>query len=174
MAKSFQREKPPARVNLFLEVETGDAKEKVELPFRMLMVGDYTAREEETPVEDREIINVNSNNFDSVMESMDLELEYTVPNRLKGGDEEIKVELEFENMESFHPEQVANKVPAMNRMLAMRNLLQDLRNRVVSMSQFRRQLEEIVKDKDALGKLAGELDKFIAREDSAGNADTDE
>jgi type VI secretion system protein ImpB len=174
MPKSFQKEKPPARVNLFLEVETGGAKEKVELPFRMLMVGDYTAREEETPVEDREIINVNKNNFDSVMESMDLELEYTVPNRLKGGDEAMEVNLEFENMDSFHPEKVAEQVPAMHRMLAMRNLLQDLRNRVVSMSQFRKQLEKIVQDREALGKLADELDKFIAREASDGGAETEE
>ena len=174
MAKSFQKEKPPARVNLFLEVETGGAQEKVELPFRMLMVGDYKARKDETPVQDRENINVNKNNFDSVMESMDLSLEYTVPDRLKGGEDEIKVDLAFENMDSFHPEQVAKQIPAMNRMLAMRNLLQDLRNRVVSMSQFRRQLEEIVKDREALEKLAGELDKFIAQEASGGEPEGEE
>jgi len=162
MARSFQKEKPPARINLFLEVQTNGALKKKELPLRMMMMGDYTGRDEETPLEDREAININKDNFNSVMNSMDLDVEYTVPDRLKGGDEEMAVNLKFDNMKSFRPEQVAKQVPELNRMLAMRNLLQDLRNRVVSMSQFRKQLEEIVKDKDALEKLAGELDQFVA------------
>lgn len=163
MARSFQKEKPPARINLFLEVETNGAMKKKELPLRMLMVGDYTGREDDTSLEDREIININKDNFNSVMNSMDLNVEYTVPDRLKGGDEEMKVNLSFDNMNAFHPEQVAKQVPELNRMLAMRNLLQDLRNRVVSMSQFRKELEKIVKDKDALDKLANDLDQFVTR-----------
>ena len=165
MAKSFQREKPPARINLFLEVQTNGALKKKELPLRMMMLGDYTGREDDRALEDRESININKDNFNSVMKSMDLNLGYTVEDRLKEGDEEMKVDLNFENMKSFHPEQVAKQVPELNRMLAMRNLLQDLRNRVVSMSQFRKQLEQIVKDKDALEKLAGELDKFVASDE---------
>lgn len=161
MAQSFQKEKPPARINLFLEVQKGDAMQKVELPLRMLMLGDYTGREDDVPVEDREIINVNKDNFDSVMRSMDLGLELNVPNRLKPGEEEMKVNLKISNVNDFHPEQVARQVPELNRMLAMRNLLQDLRNRVVSMGQFRKQLESIVHDKEALDRLAGELDKFV-------------
>lgn len=168
MAGSFQKEKPPARVNLFLEVEKGDAKEKLELPQRMLMVGDYTGREDNTPVAEREVININSDNFESVMDSMDLEAEFTVPNRLKpDSDDELKVNLEFDSMKSFSPEEVAKQVPELNRLVAMRNLLQDLRNRVVSMSQFRKQLESIVKDKDALDKLTQELDRVVARDPSS-------
>jgi len=167
MARSFQKEKPPARINLFLEVETNGAMKKKELPLRMLMVGDYTAREDSTSLEDREIININKDNFNSVMNSMNLDVEYTVPDRLKGGEEEMKVNLKFDNMNAFHPEQVAKQVPELNRMLAMRNLLQDLRNRVVSMSQFRKELEQIVKDKDALDKLASDLDQFVARSEGS-------
>ena len=167
MAQSFQKEKPPARINLFLEVDKGDAKEKLELPQRMLMVGDYTGREDDTPVSEREIVNINQDNFGSVMESMDLEAEYTVPNRLKGdSDEELKVHLQFDSMKSFSPEEVAKQVPELNRLVAMRNLLQDLRNRVVSMSQFRKQLEGIVKDKEALAKLTEELDQVVAKDGS--------
>ena len=168
MAQSFQREKPPARINLFLEVQKGDAKEKLELPFRMLMVGDYTGKDDGTPLEDREIININKDNFDSVMESMDLGAEFTVPDKLKGGDDEMKVDLKFKNMKSFRPEEVAKQVPELNKMLAMRNLLQDLRNRVVSAAQFRKELEKIVKDKDALEKLAGELDQYVTKGDAGG------
>lgn len=165
MSQSFQREKPPARINLFLDVLKGDAKEKVELPLRLLVTGDYKGKKDETPLEDREITNINNENFDAVMKSMDLGTELTVPNKIKGGDEEMKVDLKFEDLKDFTPEEVAKQIPELNRALAMRNLLQDLRNRVVSMGQFRRELEAIVKDKDALEKLAGELDKFVAKGD---------
>lgn len=170
MSKSFQKEKPPARVNLFLEVLKNGAQEKVELPLRMLMVGDYLGREDETPLDDREITNVNSDNFNAVMKSMDLRVETVVPDTIRGGDEEMKVDLEFEHIDDFHPEQIAKQVPQLTKMLAMRNLLQDLRNRVVSMGDFRRQLEAIVQDEESLAKLTEELDQFVTPDAAKGPA----
>src|SRR5690606_6810173 len=168
MAQSFQREKPPARVNLFLEVAKGDAQEKIELPMRLMVMGDYKGRADDTPLADREILNLNKDNFESVLKSMDVTLEYTVPDTLKGGeDDEMKVELDIDSMKSFDPEEVAKQVPQLNRMLAMRNLLQDLRNRVVSANDFRKQLESIVTDEAALEKLAAELDQFVQKDDDA-------
>ena len=164
MAQSFQREKPPARVNLFLEVSKGDAQQKIELPMRLMVLGDYKGRPDATPLAEREVINLNKDNFEDVLKSMDAKLEYTVQDTFKGGDEEMKVELDIESMKSFDPEEVAKQVPQLNRMLAMRNLLQDLRNRVVSANEFRKQLEKIVKDEAALEKLAGELDQFVSKE----------
>lgn len=173
MAQSFQKEKPPARINLFLEVLKGDAKAKMELPHRSLVMGDFTGKKDETSLDDRELINVNKDNFESVMKSLDLQLEMAVKNRLKGGeDDEMKVDLKFKDMNSFRPEEVARQVPELNRLLAMRNLLQDLRNRVVSTSQFRKELERIVKDKDSLAKLTGELDRLI-KKDAPGDAPQD-
>lgn len=174
MAGSFQKEKPPARVNLFLEVYKGDAKEKVELPLRMLMVGDYKGRPDDTPLSERELLNINKDNFEDVMGSMDLSAEYVVKNTIKGGDEDMKVNLNFEDLDSFNPEEVAKQVPELNKLVAMRNLLQDLRNRVVSLSQFRKELEKIVKDKEQLKKLSGELEKFVAREEEAAEAADEE
>ena len=171
MAQSFQREKPPARVNLFLEVSKGDAQEKIELPMRLMVLGDYKGRPDATPLAEREVINLNKDNFEDVLKSMDAKLEYTVPDKLKGGDAEMKVDLDIESMKSFDPEEVAKQVPQLNRMLAMRNLLQDLRNRVVSANDFRKQLEKIVKDEAALEKLAGELDQFVQKEEKDGDAE---
>lgn len=180
MADSFQKEKPPSRINLFLELQEGEAKEKVELPMRLLVLGDYTGREDETPVEEREVVNINSNNFESVMKSKDLSMEYTVDNKLDEDGESLNVDLSFENMDSFSPENVARQVPELRRMVAMRNLLQDLRNRVVSTSEFRKQLEAIVQDESALSKLAEELQKIVtsneegAAEEGAAEDDSDD
>ncbi len=168
MAQSFQREKPPARVNLFLEVDKGDAQEKIELPMRLMVMGDYKGRPDDTPLSERELINLNKDNFEDVLKSMDVKLQYTVPDELSDSDDaEMKVDLDIDSMKSFSPEEVAKQVPQLNRMLAMRNLLQDLRNRVVSANDFRKQLEGIVKDEAALASLAAELEQFVQTDDPA-------
>ena len=171
MAQSFQREKPPARVNLFLEVAKGDAQEKIELPMRLMVLGDYKGRPDDTPLAEREVINLNKDNFEDVLKSMDAKLEYVVKDTMRGGDEEMKVDIDIDSMDSFSPEEVAKQVPQLNRMLAMRNLLQDLRNRVVSANDFRKQLEQIVKDEGALEKLAAELDQFVPKEEKGSDED---
>ena len=171
MAQSFQREKPPARINLFLEVATGDAQEKLELPLRLLVMGDYSGREDSTPVADREILNLNKDNFETVLKSMDIKLDYSVPDTLKGGDEDMKVILDVDSMKSFSPEEVAKQVPQLNRMMSMRNLLQDLRNRIVSLPEFRKQLEKIVQDDASLEQLAAELEQFVTSEEEGGSSE---
>lgn len=174
MAKSFQHEKPPSRVNLFLEVATGDAKEKIELPLRMLVMSDLTGEASDTPVEDREIISVNKNNFQDVMRSFDLGLKYTVENKLTG-EGEIEVDLDFDDLDSFRPEQVARQVPELSRLLAARNLLQDLRNRMISMGEFRKKLEQVIADESMREELLGELDQVIASDtDEEAAADAEE
>jgi type VI secretion system protein ImpB len=174
MAKSFQREKPPARVNLFLDVDDGGAAKKKELPLRTLVLGDYTGREDTTPVEERKPININKDNFEDVLKSLDVGAEFDVKDHLRGGDEdEIHVNLKFDSMKAFKPEEVAKSVPATARLLAMRNLLQDLRNRVVSTSDFRKQLDAIVKDPEALKELQDNLDQLMPPDAADGASDDD-
>lgn len=161
MAESFQKEKPPARINLFLEVQKGGAKKKMELPLRLLVAGNFTSKDADIPLTQREKLNINKDNFQDVMKSSDLGLQMTVQDKLKGGDAEMKVDLKFTDLKSFHPEEVAKQVPQLTRLLATRNLLQDLRNRIISINDFRKELERIVKDKSSLAKFSEELDKLV-------------
>ena len=163
MSQSFQHEKPPARVNLFLEVAKGDAKERVELPMRMLVMGDFTGREDGTPLEDREVINLNKDNFESVLSSQELGVKTAVPNTLTG-DGDLAVDLTFDSMKAFEPDQIAKQVPELSRLLATRNLLQDLRNRLISAADFRKQIESVINDPEARDQLLAELDTIIQDE----------
>jgi type VI secretion system protein ImpB len=86
--------------------------------------------------------------------------EFMVPDRQHDG-EEMKVGLKIESMADFHPERVARQIPQLARMIGARNLLQDLRNRVISTSEFRKGLEKIVRDPAALDELIGELDRVV-------------
>jgi len=166
MAQSFQKEKPPARVNLFLEVQKGGAQQKVELPLRMLVMGDFTGKESGVALDDREKININKDNFEAVLNSQNVKLDMNVPDTLRGGDEEMKVHLDIENMGDFNPENVAKQVPQLERLLATRNLLQDLRNRIISVADFRKKLESVIKDPEALKQLDEELKKIVPGSDA--------
>lgn len=165
MAKSFQHQKPPSRIDLTLDVATGDAREKVEIPLRLLVMSDLTGEKEDTPLAEREVVSVTDKNFDDVMESYDLDLECVVPDKLRG-EGDMKVELEFDDLDDFEPEQVAQQVPELSRLLAARNLLKDLRNRLISMREFREQLEEIITDEESRKELLGELKNVVPEENS--------
>jgi type VI secretion system protein ImpB len=81
--------------------------------------------------------------------------------------------LDFENLDSFEPEAVAQQVPELSRLLAARNLLKDLRNRLISMGEFREQLEAIISDEAAKEELLQELEEIVPEEENAG-AETEE
>ena len=44
---------PKERVNIVYKPATGNAQEEVELPLKIMMVGDYTLRSDDTPLENR-------------------------------------------------------------------------------------------------------------------------
>jgi len=163
MSKSFQHQKPPSRVDLTLDVATGDASEEVEIPLRLLVMSDLTGKKEDATIDEREIVNITDSNFEEVMESYDLGLEYTVPDKLTG-EGQLTVDLEFDTLDSFEPEAVAQQVPELSRLLAARNLLKDLRNRLISMGEFREKLEDIISDEETRQELLDELEQIVPEE----------
>jgi type VI secretion system protein ImpB len=158
--KSFQDEIPKSRVQIKYKKATDGATQETELPLRMMLVGDYTGRKDATPLEQRKKLNVNKDNFEAVLKDQKLGLDLVVPNTLSGqpGDE-MAVKLKFESMKDFDPEAIARQVPELNSLLQLRELLTDLKARVVTNKDFRKALEAIVKDKTKLEALIAELDK---------------
>ena len=73
---------PKERVNIVYKPATGDAKEEVELPLKVLVMGDFTQASDETPVEDRKAINIDKDNFNDVLNSYNIKLESVVDNKL--------------------------------------------------------------------------------------------
>jgi type VI secretion system protein ImpB len=160
MAGSFQNEIPPARINLKLDVGKGNAKKKIELPLKMLVMGDFSFKQRDERIADREKISINKENFTQIMESMDLSLKYNVENKITGtGD--VPVDMKIKNMDSFKPENVAKNVPALSKMLAARNLLKDLKSNLLDNREFRKRLEGIIKDPDSMKSLQEELKKLV-------------
>lgn len=162
---SFQNEIPAARINLKLDVGKGSAKKKMELPLKMLVLGDFSFKKRTQRVAEREKISINKNNFGQVMESMGLKLNYTVENKLTGSGD-LPVDLSVKSIDSFKPENVAKNVPELSRLLAARNLIKDLKSNLLDNREFRKRLEDIIKDPVAAKALQEQL-KLIVPEEKA-------
>lgn len=157
--RSFQNEIPPSRVNIRYVKYTGGAQEKVELPLKLLLLGDYTLRPDDTPLEERKKISINKDNFESVMKEQKLSLDLLVPNRLGGGAEDLEVRLRVDSLQAFSPDALAKSVPELAKMLEVRELLSDLKARVITNRNFRLALEKIVKDPGQVESILKELDR---------------
>ena len=169
MGTSFQNEIPPARINLKLDVGKGDAKKKIELPLKLLVAGDFSGKKQDKRVGDREKVAVDKNNFTQVMESMDLNLNYAVDNKLSDEGGSIPINLNIKDMNSFKPENVAKDVPQLSRLLAARNLIKDLKSNLLDNREFRKRLEKIINDPEAAKALQEQL-KALVPDKKSGDA----
>lgn len=154
---SFQHEIPKSRVSITLDLHTGGARKKVELPLKLLVAGDYSAGKEQAPLAERKKINIDKNNFDAVLSDLAPELKVNAGNTLAEDGSELPVALSFRSMKDFEPEQVAAQIPELQPLLAMRNLLRDLKSNLLDNGTFRREFEKILKDHALSRRLRGEL-----------------
>ena len=70
---------PRERVNVTFTPNTGDVQQDVELPLKLVVLGDFTQRQDERSIEQRKPITVDASNFDDVLAKQELSLAFTVP-----------------------------------------------------------------------------------------------
>jgi type VI secretion system protein ImpB len=161
---SFQNEVPKARVNIKLDLHTGGAQKKIELPLKLMVMGDYSNGREQRPLSERDKVGIDRNNFDSVLAEYAPEVKLVASNTLADEAGEIPVELSFGRMKDFEPEQVARQIPQLRALLAMRNLLRDLKSNLLDNATFRQELERILMDESLSDELRGELAALTAQQ----------
>lgn len=164
MADSFQNEVPRARINLKLDLHTGGANKKTELPLKLLVAGDFSHGQESAPLSERKKVNVNNNNFDSVLFKYSPKVNLTVKNTLVDDGSEDNISLTFQDMKDFTPEQVSRQIPQLKAMLSMRNLLRDLKANLLDNQAFRKELEKILLDPALSANLRAELSALTPKQ----------
>lgn len=148
---------PKERVNITYQSATsGDAQ--VELPFKILMLGDYTGRPDDTPLEDRKPISVDKDNFNDVMRDQRLSVDANVPNTLSGeAGAEMSVHLAFRSLADFTPDGIVEQVPELRKLLELRAALSALKGPLGNIPAFRKRLQAILADPSARDRLLAEL-----------------
>ena len=149
---------PKERINIVYSPATGDAKEEVELPLKLVVLGDFTGRQDDTPLEDRKKINVNKDNFGDVMKQQKLGVDINVADRLSGEqDGEMSLSLKFESLKDFSPEELVRQVPELSKMLELREALTALKGPLGNVPAFRKMIQSALGDDEAREKLLKEL-----------------
>ncbi|MGK3144543.1 type VI secretion system contractile sheath small subunit, partial [Pantoea sp. C2G6] len=95
MADSFQNEVPKARINLKLDLHTGGASKKTELPLKLLVAGDFSNGQASDSISERDKVNVNKINFDAVLSEYSPKVNLSVKNTLAGDGSEENISLVF-------------------------------------------------------------------------------
>ena len=151
---------PKERVNIVYTSDTGGAQEQVELPLKQLVLGDFTLREDDTPLEDIKPIRVDKDNFSDVLKGQNLSLQLNVANRLSENaaeDKQLPITMRFQSLRDFEPDAIVNQVPELQKLIALRDALKALKGPMGNLPEFRKQLQSLMNDEGARERLLAEL-----------------
>ncbi|MCP4095997.1 MAG: type VI secretion system contractile sheath small subunit [Planctomycetaceae bacterium] len=147
------------RVHIKYEVDTGGAQIKVDLPFVIGVMGDFSGdpRGEMKSLDDRNFTQIDRNNFDEVLRKLKPGLDLRVENTLSEDESELAVQLDFESMDDFDPTNVAKQVPALKSLLDTRGKLRDLITKIDRSPELEELLTKVLQNQDDLDKLASDI-----------------
>ncbi len=156
--QKISRIRPP-RVHISYEVETGGAIEMKELPFVVGVLGDFSGKPVDPlpRVRDRKFVEIDRDNFDGVLAGMKPRLQMGVENKLNDSGGKIAVELNFNSMEDFEPDQVVQQVEPLRRLVEARRNLSDLLAKMDGNDKLGELLEDVLNNADAQKQLGDAL-----------------
>ena len=162
----------PPRVQITYDVEIGDAVEVRELPLLVGIMSDLSGKSEieKTKVKDRKFIDLNPENFNEVLESIEPRVNYAVPNKLTDEGGRLGVDLKFKHMNDFDPLNVVKQIPALRKLFEVRGNLVDLLSKLDGNEELDEMLMSIVQNTPELEEIkAAVTEAEVEGEDSEGD-----
>ncbi len=156
--QKISRIRPP-RVHISYEVETGGAIEMKELPFVVGVLGDFSGKPVDPlpRIRDRKFVEIDRDNFDAALAGMKPRLSYGVENKLSGDGSKLGVELNFRSLEDFHPDQVAQQIEPLRKLVEARRNLSDLLAKMDGNDKLGELLEDVLNNADSQKQLGDAL-----------------
>jgi len=133
------------RLRLVYRTEAAGRQSDVELPFRMLVLGDFTRDARAGFEGDNAPIALPARDLDPVLAKLAPRLKLQVQNTLtEGADAPLEVELEFQSLADFAPDRLIRRVPELNALLELRTLLWRYRERGANLRQIAADVQELL------------------------------
>lgn len=174
--KFIKRNRPP-RVQISYE-DPYNAEKQVELPFVMGVMADLSGNNsqvEKPAMKDRKFSNVDMDNFDAYMESIEPSVTFRTKNVLgEETGEQIGVNLTFKKMDDFSPGAVARQVPAMRALLEAREQLANLQRYMDGKVAAEDQLKKLLSNPDMMKALKEKREAALAANPKPDGAAEDE
>jgi type VI secretion system protein ImpB len=146
------------RVHITYDVEIGGAIELKELPFVVGVLADLSGKPEEPlpRLKDRKFVEIDRDNFNKVLAATKPRLAYQVDNTLQNDGSKLFVELKFNDIDDFVPDQVVKQVEPLRKLLEARERLEHLVSKIDGNERLDQVLQDIVSNTDALKQIQSE------------------
>ena len=155
MQQKLGRVRAP-RVRITYDVETGGGMEAKEIPFVVGVLAPLSGQPQEPlpRLKERKFVEIDRDNFNSVLEGMKPRLNLRVENKLSRDGSRLGVELRFASLDDFHPERVALQVEPLRKLVEVRRRLSDLLGKLDGNDRLDELLQKVVVSPESL-KLIG-------------------
>jgi len=158
---AIQDEIPKSRLTLRYKTEIHGQPEDVTLPLRMFVEGDFSlgnSKDRKVDLEERRLRNLDGTNTDAVMKDMGMSLQFAVANKIDPeASDDMNVEIPIDGMRAFSPDHIAKQVPKLRGILQMKKLLEEVISNVDNRKEFRKLLNELMGNEEALAKMLEQL-----------------
>jgi type VI secretion system protein ImpB len=146
------------RVQITYDVEVGDSIESKEIPFVVGVLGDFSGKPDEPlpKLKDRKFVEIDRDNFNKVLEGSKARVAFRVDNKLANDGSQLNVDLRFKTMDDFSPENVAEQITPLKKLLEARKKLSDLLGKLDGNDKLDELLQDIINNSEALKKIEGE------------------
>lgn len=162
----LDRVRPP-RVQITYDVEVGGAIELKELPFVVGVLGDFVGKPEEPlpALKNRKFVEIDPDNFNQVMAGMKPRLAFSTENKLQDDGSKVGVELKFNSIEDFEPDNIVQQVEPLRKLVEARQKLSDLRSKMDGNDKLETMLNDVIANADKQKQLSEELGLQGAKEE---------
>lgn len=161
---AIQDEIPRSRITLTYRTTINGEAETIDLPLRLMVLGDFSlgsSEDRQKDLEERAPRSINGRNLDSVMKDMKMNLRLTVPNRINPGKEEsIEVDLPITKLQSFSPEEVARHVPKVRALLLLKTLMNEIQSNIDNRKELRKLIQEMFATPETYRAVQAQLKGF--------------
>ncbi|HQF43493.1 MAG TPA: type VI secretion system contractile sheath small subunit, partial [Ignavibacteriaceae bacterium] len=140
---------------------SSDAKESVELDYRMMIPGNFSRSEPGSlgQLKDRRLrVIANKGDYQRVLKDINPKLKLSVNNKLSDDPEaKMEVNLDFKEIKDFHPDEIVKKVEPLKQLLDARERLKQLKVAVLKDANLKKAIEGVLKDG------GGSIDELLAK-----------
>lgn len=144
-----------------------DAKEEVELDYRLFVTGNYSHSEAGAhkdgngTMKDRRVREIKSKrDFKTVLEELNPKVSFMVPSKLSDEeDAQLEVNMDIKSMKDLHPDEIAKNIEPLKKLLDARERLKQLKMQVLRDVKLKKAIEGVLREgsgsmEDLLSKLA--------------------
>ncbi|WP_226647870.1 type VI secretion system contractile sheath small subunit [Microbulbifer variabilis] len=154
---------PKSRMTLRYKTDINGQPENLELPLRILIMGDFSGpNSKKVPLADRKIISFKGNNINPVIEEMGIHVNVT-------DDDEKRHLIPIKNVDSFHPFNVCKSITSLDDMVRSKRALNTLLSSINNSAKFREALKGLINNPDAVNALKNALETSYASDSKLSN-----